>query len=188
MFTPLRRDRSRLHMTLELICGEAYNSKLIDTPFQILECHPRVFDEVFWILPLDYGLQHLAYIETISGQLHGIVIVNHILLLWQSTRIHRWTWSESTDPDQDQDSTNRSENLLCGGGSDCFVLQDIDPLVEERYSGLARAGCHCHLLGGRRTSKTEVVESRGRSRQRYGTIPCDLWSRGARIGGGASAT
>lgn len=59
--------------------------RLITTPFQILECNPHGFFVVIRILSLDYGHQHLAHVETVFRQFHGILVVNHFVLVGPQT-------------------------------------------------------------------------------------------------------
>jgi len=75
-FAPLLRVRSISSVTLELPGEGAFRTRPIDAPFQILECHPHRFVEVLRIPPLEYSLQHFAYVETVFRQLHGILVVN----------------------------------------------------------------------------------------------------------------
>ena len=62
--------------------------RLADTPFQILECLPRGPTEITYCLSSDCGIQHIAYIETVLGQLHGIFVVNHLVLVRISMKVH----------------------------------------------------------------------------------------------------
>ena len=53
----------------------------IDTPFQFTERHPYGFFEIIRILSLDNGLQYLAYVETVFRQLHGVLVIDHLVLV-----------------------------------------------------------------------------------------------------------
>jgi len=63
-----------------------------------------------------------------------------------------------TDPNQSYGSANGSKYLLCGGGFDCILVQNINSVVHERYLGLARSCCHFRRLDVRRTSRVMAVE------------------------------
>ena len=81
VFPPLLRVRSISSVTLALLGKGADRTRQIDTPLQILECHPHGFIETIRIPSLDYGLQYLEYVGTIFSQLVRIFVVNHLVLV-----------------------------------------------------------------------------------------------------------
>lgn len=83
MFAPLLRVRSISDMTLELLEMEANWAKEINTPFQIRERHLYGLAEIIRILSFECDLHRLAYVEAVFGQLHGISVVNHLILVRQ---------------------------------------------------------------------------------------------------------
>ena len=117
--------------------------------------------EVIRILSLDHGLQYIAHVETVFGQVYMILVVDHLVLVGPSVEVYRWV-QESTDPNQGQDSTSGSEYLFCRGGFCCVPVQDIDPVVEEWYFGLACVRRHSCGLGVKCTRRDAEVESKGR--------------------------
>ena len=88
LFAPLLRVRSISRVTLESSSEGVDEPKLINTPFQIFECRPHGFTETVHIPSLHCSLQHLAYIETVFGQLYGISVVDHLVLSGLSTMAH----------------------------------------------------------------------------------------------------
>ena len=142
---PLLRVRSISHITLVLLSGEAYTrpiARSVDAPFQTSKPRPHRSIE---IVRIGYGLQHPARVETILSQLHGIFVVNHLILVWSSITARGWTQNENTNPNQSQDGASGSKNLVCGGGFDCVPFQNINPVIEKRHSGLARVRWHYAL-------------------------------------------
>jgi len=67
---------------------------VVNTPSQILKCHPRGFVEIIRILSLDHGVQRLACVETVFRQKDGTLVVNYFVLVRSSMSIHRWTQNE----------------------------------------------------------------------------------------------
>jgi len=101
-----------------------------DVPFRIHQDHPNRSIEITHILPLDCGLQRLAYAETVLRQLHEI-LVNSCVLVRPSTRVHRRTQNESANPNQNHDSARCLEDHLRVRGFDCVPVQDVDSVVED---------------------------------------------------------
>jgi hypothetical protein len=89
MFAPPLRVRSISDVILELPGKEAAGGRPIDTLFRILKCHPHGSVETVCILPLDCGLQRLTYAETVFRQLHRILVVDLLIIVGPSIRIHR---------------------------------------------------------------------------------------------------
>ena len=88
---PLLRVRSISSVTLELFDEKGTGGTgLTNTPSQILERHPHGFVETVRVPSLDYGLQLLTHVETVFRQLHGILVVNHLVLVESSMRVHGW--------------------------------------------------------------------------------------------------
>ena len=144
---PLLRVRSISHITLGLFSREAFTRpRSIDAPFQTSDPRPHRFAE---IVRVGYGLQRPARVETKLSQLRGILVVNHLILVWSSMTVHGWTQNENTNPNQSQDGASGSEDLVCGGGFDCVAFQNINPVVEKRHSGLARVRRHYCRLASR---------------------------------------
>ena len=88
VFTPLLTVRSISRVTLGLFGQGAYGTRAVNPPFQILKCHPHGFVET--VPSSDRGLQHIAYVETVFGQLDGIFVVDQLVLVWFSVGVHRW--------------------------------------------------------------------------------------------------
>ena len=80
-FTPLLRVRSISPVTLERLGTGADRTISIGAPIQILDCNPHGLVETVHVSSPDRGLQHLAYAETVFGQLHGIFVVNQLVLV-----------------------------------------------------------------------------------------------------------
>ena len=86
-FAPLLRVRSISPVTLEFVGEGAGRTRRVKTPFQILECQPHGF---VIRITLGGGLQHLAYIETVFGQLHGIFVIDQlVLVIGEISRVYR---------------------------------------------------------------------------------------------------
>jgi len=98
--TPNLRVRSISHVTLKSClarAGKQIGPKPINKPFQIFDCYPHGFVEVVRTLSLDHRLQHVAHVETVFGQVHMILVVDHPVLVVPSVGAHKWV-QESTDP------------------------------------------------------------------------------------------
>jgi len=100
VFAPLLIVRSISRVTLELLGNGAYGTRQTNSPFQIPKCHPHGFVETVPIPSMDRGLQHLAHVETVLGQLHRIFVVNQLVLVGLSIKGHRMTQNGVTDPNQ----------------------------------------------------------------------------------------
>ena len=101
MPTPLLRVRSISHVILELVGEGVDRRRLINTPSQILECHPHGYIETVRVPSLDDSLQHLANIETVFRQLHGIFVVDQFVLVRSSRRVHkRAEWWHQPEPER----------------------------------------------------------------------------------------
>ena len=100
VFAPLLTVRSISRVTLELFGKGAYGTRPVNSPFQIHECHHNGFVETIRIPSLDRGLQHITYVETVFGQLHGISVVDQLVLIMFSVRFRRRTQNGGTDPNQ----------------------------------------------------------------------------------------
>lgn len=61
--------------------GKQTGPRLVEIPFQILQRRRYTFVEILRSLPLDLGIQRLAYVETGLRQLHEILAVDHLILL-----------------------------------------------------------------------------------------------------------
>ena len=66
------------------------------TPFQTLEYTHHGLAGIVRTLSLECDIQGLAYIETVFGQLHGILVVDHLVLVAPPMRIYGLEQSEST--------------------------------------------------------------------------------------------
>ena len=91
IFAPLLRVRSISCVTLKLLGEGAHSTRPINAPFQILECNHHGFVETVRVPFMDGGLQHITYFETVFGQLHGIFIVDQLILVRFSVRVQRRT-------------------------------------------------------------------------------------------------
>ena len=62
-------------------------SSLINAPFQVLHRHPLGLAEVTGIFSLERAFECFARMETVFRQLHDIFVVNHRVLVEESTKV-----------------------------------------------------------------------------------------------------
>ena len=100
--------------------------RLISAPSQILERHLYGFVKSVPTPSLDGGLQYLAYVGAVLRQLHRIVVVDYLFLVGLSMKVHMRVQNGVTNPNQSEGIVDGSEDLLCGRGFDCVLVQNID--------------------------------------------------------------
>jgi len=55
------------HPEVACLVEKQIGQRLVNTPFQVLKCHPHGFVEAIRTFPLDHGLQHITHVETVFG-------------------------------------------------------------------------------------------------------------------------
>ena len=171
---PLLRVRSISSVTLVLFAEEASRTRPVNAPFQIPECQPHGF--VVRIPSLGYGLQHLAYIRAVFGQLHGIFVINQLVLARLSVRIHRRKQNVALTRTEARLRLTILKTSFAEEGSITSLLRSLlkMSILSSRSGALALRvrWRNFRRLGMRGTSGVAVVEVGGRFARGQQALMC----------------